>query len=113
MILNRLPDDVTILQAVSTVDEYGNAVKGIDPTVGAVTKGFLQPEQGSGGESTTAERNSVSSYFRLYLPAGTNITARDQVQIDGITYRVEGDPIKARNLQGPSHIKARLRKLEG
>lgn len=113
MILNRLPDEVTILRALPGVDEYGNQIKAVDNTVGKIVRGFLQREQGVGGESTTAERTFTSSFFRLYLPAGTDITAHDQVQIEGVTYSVEGEPVAARNLTGTSHIKARLRKVEG
>lgn len=114
MIFNRLPDEVEILRATSTTDEYGNSVKAVDPYLVETTRGFLQAERGGGGgESITAERNSVSSLFRLYLPAVTEISARDQVRISGSTYTVEGEPTAARGLNGTSHLQARLRKLEG
>lgn len=113
MILNRLPDEVFILRAVATSDEYGNSVKAVDPTVQCQSKGWLQREQGSGGESNSSERNITSSFFRLYLPAGTDISARDQVRISGTTYTVEGEPVIVRGLNSTSHIKARVRKIEG
>lgn len=113
MILDRLPDEVTILKAVAGTDEYGNRVKTVDVTEFQITRGFLQNERGAGGETVSSERSSVSSYFSLYLKPSVPLTARDQVRIDGVTYTVEGEPIKARGLNGTSHIKARLRKIEG
>lgn len=113
MILQRLPDEVTILKAVAGTDEYGNRVKTVDVTEFDRTRGFLQNERGAGGETVSSERSSVSSFFSLYLPAGAKLSARDQVRIDGVTYTVEGEPIKARGINGTSHLKARLRKIEG
>lgn len=114
MILNNLPDEVLIIHPASVLDEYGNPSFDFneDSDVVAV-RGWLQREQGVGGESTTSERNSNSALYRLFLPAGTAIGARDQVQIESTTYTVEGEPVINRGLRGASNVKARLRKLEG
>lgn len=114
MIMTNLPDEVLIIHPARVLDEYGNADFDFneDSDVVAV-RGWLQREQGAGGESTTSERNSSSALYRLFLPAGTTIGARDQVQIEATTYTVEGEPIVNRGLRGAANVKARLRKLEG
>lgn len=114
MILNNLPDEVLIIHPATVLDEYGNPTVDFNEDSDVDTcKGWLQAERGTGGESTTAERNSSSAYFRLYLPAGTVIGPRDQVQIDSTTYSVEGEPVKGRTPRTTTHIQARVRKLEG
>lgn len=114
MIFTNLPDEVLIVHPVTALDEYGNPslTFSAESTFDA-TRGWLQREQGTGGESLSVERNSSASIFRLFLPAGTKISARDQVRIDDITYTVDGEPIEARGLRGKAHVKARLRRLEG
>ena len=114
MILNNLPDEVLIIHPAPILDEYGNPGFDFNEDSDVVTtRGWLQREQGSGGESTTSERNSNSSLYRLFLPVGTVIGPRDQVQIESTTYTVEGDPVVNRGLRGAANVKARLRKLEG
>lgn len=114
MILLNLPDDVVIYSPAKAVDEYGNPSlefsrrQGVEPC-----KGWLQAERGSGGEAAGPERTSNVSYFRLYLRAGTSITAHDQVEVGGRRYSVEGDPYSARTLKGESHIVARVRLIAG
>lgn len=114
MIFSNLPDTVQIHHPVKTTDEYGNPALEFnsDSTV-TIVKGWLQREQGIGGESNNAERSLSSALFRLFLSAGTKIDARDRVQIDGITYTVEGEPTVVRGLRGTSHIKARVQRLQG
>ena len=114
MILTNLPDEVLIIHPATVLDEYGNPTVDFneDSDVDS-TKGWLQSERGTGGENKDAERNSSSAFFRLYLPAGTVIGPRDQVQIESTTYTVEGEPVVGRNLRTKTHIQARVRKLEG
>lgn len=114
MIFQNLPDIVEIHRAAKATDEYGNpsADFGINATVN-IMKGWLQREQDTGGESINAERSISSANFRLYLPAGADIRVRDRVKIEGETYTVEGEPTKARGLRGASHVKVRLRRLQG
>lgn len=114
MIFTNLPDEVLIVHPARVLDEYGNPSLAFnDDTTIDATRGWLQREQGTGGESVSVERNSSASIFRLFLPAGTKISARDQVQIESNTYSVDGEPVIARGLRGTAHVKARLRRLEG
>lgn len=114
MIFTNLPDTVQIIHPVKTTDEYGNpATDFTDDSTINIVKGWIQREQDFGGEGNNAERSLSSSLFRLFLPAGVKIDARDRVKIDGITYTVEGEPTIARGLRGTSHIKARVQRLQG
>jgi hypothetical protein len=114
MLFTNLPDEVLIIHPAKVLDEYGNpSLTFNDDTAIDPTRGWLQREQGTGGESVSVGRNSSASIFRLFLPAGTEISSRDQVQVEGITYTVDGEPVVARGLRGNSHVKARLRRLEG
>jgi len=114
MIFTNLPDEVLIIHPAKILDEYGNpSLSFNDDSEIDSTRGWLQREQGIGGESTSVERNSSASLFRLFLPAGTEISARDQIQIESNTYTVDGEPVVSRGLRGTAHIKARLRRLEG
>lgn len=114
MIFTNLPDTVLIIHPVNTTDEYGNPSTDFnDDSTVTIVKGWLQREQGIGGEGNSSERTFSSALFRLFLPAGVKIDARDRVKIDGITYTVEGEPTVARGLRGTSHIKARVQRLQG
>lgn len=112
--MTNLPDEVLIIHPATVLDEYGNpSVDFNEDSEVDSTKGWLQAERGTGGENKNAERNSSSAFFRLYLPAGTVIGPRDQVQIESTTYTVEGEPIVGRTLRSATHVQARVRKLEG
>ena len=114
MIFTNLPDEVMIVSPATELDEYGNPSLVFNEDVSAIhTKGWLQREQGVGGESSGAERSTSSALYRLFLPAGTAISARDRVHIDEVIYTVDGEPTIARGLRGASHVKARVHRLEG
>lgn len=55
-------------------------------------------------------RDTVVSGWRLFLPAGTAITARDRVRIDGDTFDVDGQPHSATSPAGEHHIEVTLRR---
>lgn len=50
--------------------------------------------------------------WNLYLPAGTELTTADKVEVDGVDYEVVGDPWPARNprTQLESHVEATVRR---
>jgi hypothetical protein len=47
------------------------------------------------------------------LPAGDPITAEDRVQLDGVTYEVDGVPLHAYGRRFEHHVQVRLRDVEG
>lgn len=114
MILNNLPDSVVIVHPSKATDEYGNEATVFDINKSfTITKGWLQREIGSGGESLGQERSADTLIFRLYLPKGANISVRDRVQINDETFEVYGEPVVMRGMRGSSHIRARLRQVIG
>lgn len=114
MIFNQLPDEVIVIHPTSTTDEYGNPVLEFAANVThTLVRGWLQREQGTGGETSGQERSPSTMTFRLYLPAGTSIGVRDRVEIGGTIYTVHGEPNFVRGLRGVSHVVARLRLLVG
>lgn len=114
MIFQSLPDEVIVIHPNDGVDEYGNPVLEFAAHVTyTLTKGWLQREQGTGGETAAQDRSPNATTFRLYLPAETQIGVRDRVEISGTIYTVEGTPNLVRGLRGASHIVARLRLLVG
>lgn len=114
MILQQLPDEVLIIHPATALDEYGNSMKVFNEDSNFDScKGWMQADQGSSKEMSNSERTMNTSTFRIYLPAGTQLSADDQLQIDGQTYTVEGAPTVARGLRGVSHMKANIKRIEG
>jgi hypothetical protein len=114
MIMQQLPDEVLIIHPASVLDEYGNVTKDFnEDSEFDSCKGWIQADQGSSVESKSSERTLNTATFRIYLPAGTVLSANDQVQVSGISYTVEGAPTIARGLRGVSHIKANIKRIEG
>lgn len=62
----------------------------------------------------TSERQrdhlDVTTTWRVFLPAGTSISADDELVIDGVTYHVDGDPWQVHNprVGAVSHVEANL-----
>lgn len=56
-------------------------------------------------------RDTVLTGWRLFLPAGTTITAVDRVRIDGDTFDVDGQPHSATTPNGEHHIEVNLTRV--
>lgn len=85
-------ETVTIQTAGTVTDPYSgeSAPSWDDPTEVDVPGVAVEPRPSS--EPVENARNSVTSGFTLYLPAGTAITAQNRVIVRGGTYDVLGDP---------------------
>jgi hypothetical protein len=105
-LLNR-PCTITHRQDGDERDEYGNALDG-EMTTTTVCE--LQQRQRS---ETTDE--IAASTWALYLPAGTAIDTGDAVEIEGVSYEVDGEPWAVRSpiTKGVSHIEATVRRTAG
>lgn len=90
-------ESVTVLAAGVVSDPYsGQPAENWDaPTSTEVVGVAVEPRPSN--EPVQDARNAVTSGFTLYLPPGTEITARDRVQVRGDTYRVLGDPAEWRS----------------
>lgn len=86
-------ETVTVLTAGTVVDPYSNeaaedwkAATGRDVT----TVAPLEPRPSD--EPAQDARNSVTSGWTLYLPAGDPITRSNRVRVRGEVYPVQGQP---------------------
>jgi len=68
-------------------------------------------------ETSTSEdlngRDAIVTGWRLFLPAGTEITGSDRVVVDGATFEVEGQPHSATTPAGEHHVEVSLRRVVG
>lgn len=111
MIWDHLPHTVTILKASTSTDAYGNPSTDWDAAHEQHVAGWLQA--GASSETHSNARDVVESSYRLFLRPGTDLSARDRVRIDGVTYRVDGEPRTPRTLLRTAYTSARLVRLEG
>jgi hypothetical protein len=109
---DMLVRDVTILHAATVVDGYGEpALSWANPTSTA-TQGWLGQREET--EPQSAGRTAVTVVRDvLQLPAGTVITARDRVVIDGVTYEVDGQPRNVWTPRGSHHVRVNLTAVAG
>lgn len=90
-------EEVAILEAVESSDEYGNTVESWDePATVAIVQG-VGVEPRPSGESFTDSRNAVTSGFTLYMPAGTPVQPQHRIAVRGEVWSVQGDPAVWRN----------------
>lgn len=81
-------DQVTVLtKGVTGHNTYGNDQFGTTAT--AVVLGAFAP---AGSVELTQGQDLITTQPTVYLPAGTAITATDQVTVRGVTYDVDGIP---------------------
>jgi head-tail adaptor len=90
-----------------TVDEYGNQVS-IDSGSPVVIYGYL--EQVTSTEFLE-DRDTIVSAWRVFLPAGTDVTAFDRIKFNGQTFELDGAPWSVYNprVGSVSHIQANLK----
>lgn len=86
-------------------DVRGNAKPNLAaPADVAVTLALWQ----TAGEETTVGRDRQVSDWIARFPVGTDVTGRDLIIVDGVTYEVVGPPVDAK-----THVRARLRHVSG
>ena len=87
----------------SGVDKYGNA------TLSTTVLGpFACRLEETGSTEKLDNRDAVMTSATLFVMPEADIQADDTVTVDGVTYRVEGDPIRRSGLNKLHHIEARL-----
>lgn len=86
-------ETVTRLRATTTTDPYSNedAEDWTTPTEEPITT-LAPAEPRPSGEPVQDARNAVTSGWTLYVPEGSDITARDRVRVRGEVYKVLGRP---------------------
>lgn len=105
-------DTVTILRAGMVDDGYGNQTPDWSaPSRADVAGCRLQPLP---VEDYTLDREAVTTRWRLFAPAGTDLRATDRVEHQDEVYEVEGDPERWPSPTGRlAHVEALLRRTEG
>lgn len=101
---------VTILTADSRTDAYGDTQPDWTTPTGESVNGWLAQQSSI---QDLDGRNATSTALILTVPAGTVITARNRVVIDGRTYEVSAEPIAAWTPRGEHHIEAQLEVIDG
>lgn len=103
--IRRFPDVVTLLRPTQVQDAYGDTVDGPLAAVGNSWRGWLQTR--SSLAQTAADTGSpVVTTTTLYAPASAPALAEDDVlSVNGIRYRVDGEPRLPTNPRGRSRFR--------
>lgn len=107
-------EPVTILRAEPVADRYGSQSsrqRDWSTATETETKAGVQPNVNS---ETTGDRDQLTTAIRVWLPAGTDITATDRLRYDGGTYEIDGKPMPWKPPRGrTAHIELVARQVEG
>lgn len=101
---------VTIITAGTRTDAYGDSQLDWTAATEAPTNGWLAQQSSS---QDLDGRDATATNLVLVLPAGTAITARERVRIDGRTYSVSSEPTRAWTPRGEHHVEASLEVIDG
>lgn len=105
-----LTTPVTIVRAAVVTDRYGAESADWTNARRTSTVGWLNDVSSS---EVVDGRDALISGWKLYLPADADVTGFDRVEIDGVTYEVNGPPSKAQTPKRVHHIECRLLLVEG
>jgi hypothetical protein len=100
--LRYSPVDV-VNYADDVVDEFGHrsrAEVGRHATWGQVQRGQSTEQAGVG---------VTVDVYQVFLPPGETINAGDELEIDNARYRIDGQPVFARDAKGVHHIEVACR----
>lgn len=109
-LLRLLVRDVTVITAGARTDAYGDSQP--DWTVAAeqTVPGWLAQQSSSENRDG---RNGTTAGLSVTVPAGTPLSARDRVRVDGVTYEVIAQPVSAWTPRGEHHIEAAVEVVVG
>jgi hypothetical protein len=115
MIFTRFRPDspaVVRLRATTRTDSYGDTAEDWTlPSWLALPEALVQDRTST--ETDGSGRSITRTEKVLLHPGALDLTARDRVELDGVTYRIEGEPSVRRGLRGASHTTAVLRRVTG
>ena len=109
----RFRDTGTRLRGVTGAGEYGNTAA-IDWTEGTLSKLDLACEmQPESSDENVVQQDRTTTRWRLFLPAGSDMTAKDRWRFYGVDYEVDGEVQPWRIRGAEHHIEARLIRVSG
>lgn len=107
-------ETVEVLAATAALDPYSGEhlrESWATPVAVAVPGVLCEPRPSS--EPTQDARNSVTSGWTLYMPAGTVIGPRNRVRVRDVVYRVVGEPADWRLGSWLPGVVVQTERLEG
>jgi hypothetical protein len=98
---------------IITDPRYGDELADwANATTLVITGCALQP--GPATEFTDPTRRAVTTGWALFAPPGTDLAAGDRVEVDGLTFEVDGEPADWAAPGGRAdHVAATLIRVEG
>jgi hypothetical protein len=109
----RLRDTGTRIRGVTVAGDYGNP-SSIDWTEATLNKvDYVCEFQPESSTEDVVQGERVESTWRLFLPAGADMTAKDRFRFAGVDYEVNGDVEHFRVRGAEHHCEARLLKVTG
>ena len=113
----RFRDTGTRLRGVTVPGDYGNP-SSIDWTEATLNKLDLPCEMQPETATTTSNEDVVQqqrtlTHWRLFLPAGADITAKDRWRFAGVDYEVDGEVASWRLRGTEHHVEVRLQRVSG
>lgn len=83
-------DTVTLVHAELVSDSYNNRIRDWPNATRIPTRAVVD---GTVTAEATDGKDQTDTVYRVYLPAGTAITAQDRLEWDGLVLEVNGEPI--------------------
>jgi hypothetical protein len=109
----RFRDTGTRLRGVTVPGDYGNPAS-IDWTEATLNKLDLPCEfQPESSDEDVVQQERTESRWRLFLPAGADMTAKDRWRFDSVDYEVDGEVEPWRRSGREHHREARLLRVSG
>lgn len=101
--MRRLPHRARILRPSTVTDAYGDTVEGPLEPVGEPFQAWLQSAV---SKEAIASDGPVKSTPRVFVfPSAPAVGEADVLEVDGVRYRVEGDPREPVNPRGRSRFR--------
>lgn len=103
--------EVTLLDPGTTTDRYGNTIDDWTTPTSSTELGWLARD--SETETRGDRVGELATTWTLRLDAGSAITGRHRVIIDGRTFEVAAEPNRAWTPRGEHHVRVPLRIVDG
>jgi hypothetical protein len=113
-----LPHTITIRTPGETTDAYGNTVPDWDTATTRTAAAYVRPQSTSvrpaGNEHVEVGRDVSERSWQVHTNDSA-ITVTDRIVWDGVTYEVDGDPLRWVSAPGGrlSFTKVQLRRVDG